>query len=269
MALGTSGTEGFGGFDSPGSGRPGGRGDAPGPGGSFSEGRAPSQKTKSQQQRERGKAKKTGGGESVKAPKQLSFRHIKIDWSAYTVDRGVRQGQRQTSAKDIRLRGELSGEDWGKTFEKNYAAVSERAREFGLKRLPTEDKLLYEGYQLKQKAAATRGLTLKKEKEYGGPGEFAQAKKAYETRGQRAEQFETLATQSLSQWQAKYNVQANLQENIAQSQKRVKYRERFASMQISRERTRGRKTRATLRRGASGLAVNFGNGAATGLGIPT
>jgi len=256
---------GYGGSDVSGSGgrgSPGGPGDAPGPGGSFNEGRAPS----------RGRGTQSSGGNNdgaKQAPKPLVFRHIKIDWSAYTVKRGVRQGQRQTDVADIRARGELSGENWGKTFETNYRQIMGRVKDYGLKNLPAEDKLLYEGYQAKQKAGAVRGQTLRSKSSYGSPTEYSQAKEAYARRGSQADRYETLATASLSQWQAKYNVQANVQENIAQSRKRVKYRERFAAMQISRERTQGRKTRATLRRGASGLAVNFGNGAATGLGIPT
>jgi len=70
-----------------------------------------------------------------------------------------------------------------------------------------------------------------------------------------------------AKWMAEYNKNLNIHERIALSEKRVKHRERFADMQIQREQMQSRRTRDVLKRGASGLSVNFGAGAGTGLAI--
>ena len=70
-----------------------------------------------------------------------------------------------------------------------------------------------------------------------------------------------------AKWMAEYNKNLNIHERIALSEKRVKHRERFADMQIQREQMQSRRTRDVLKKGASGLSVNFGAGAGTGLAI--
>jgi hypothetical protein len=71
---------------------------------------------------------------------------------------------------------------------------------------------------------------------------------------------------SAAKWMGAYNEQLNVHERIALSEKRQSYRQRFADMQISKERQQSKKTRDVLKSGATGLQTGLG-GAGTGLGI--
>lgn len=81
----------------------------------------------------------------------------------------------------------------------------------------------------------------------------------------QSRQYQQKANEALAGWMAAYNRNLNIREQIAISKRRVAQRERFADMQIQREKSQRKRTRDTLKTGTTGLATGVG----TGLNIPS
>jgi hypothetical protein len=93
---------------------------------------------------------------------------------------------------------------------------------------------------------------------------YNQAQQSFQAADVKAQQAQKSSRQALYKWMAEYNKNLNIHERIALSEKRQKYRQRFADMQIQAERTQAKRTRDVLKTGTTGLTT----GAGTGLSIP-
>jgi len=197
-------------------------------------------------------------GASV-AARRGAYSDLNIDPYA---GRRIKAGRRQEDWQDILAHGERSDTDWSKTFQENALQLRRSYSPKGdwAKISDATDKSLYN---------VVWGRSVNLRAPHGGDEPAtpeAVAQYAAANIG-RAKAFEGERRTDAAKWMAAYNKNLNIHERISLSEKRTRYRERFAAMQITRERTQSKKTRATLKRGATGLSVSFGAGAGTGLGI--
>ena len=217
--------------------------------------------------------------------------------------RRIKSGHRQEDWQDILKHGERSDTAWGEVWQTNaremrrsYAPLGDWAKR---KEMDATTQHMWDA-TLGYSEASRRSTSVAKPEGYdsyqqggytaetrpaSGMGSRGQTDTIYTKEGSQSLTSEQVAsfggydsriaesrTSALrdrdvaaAKWMAAYNKNLNIHERIGLSEKRQAYRQRFADMEIQRERTTAKKTRDILKTGTSGLSV--GAGAGTGLGI--
>jgi hypothetical protein len=185
------------------------------------------------------------------------------DFSAYlSPERTVKEGRRQTSQSDIKEHGELSGEDWAKTFSVNYKKIQEYMSIPGAKAsyLGKSEETLYKGYRTGQLATAYAEQKV----EYGQGFSELEVDVENKRRANLAKSYQEESSGYFIKYQALYNVQANTMEKVEGSRRRVRLRERYKQMQIQTVRKSMRHDQSARKAGIASLVVNLSG---TGLSI--
>jgi hypothetical protein len=174
--------------------------------------------------------KQAGSFAAEIAKRRGAYDNLNIDPYA---GKKIGPGNRQENWKDILAHGERSDTDWNQVFRDSTQAVR---------------------------------------RNYAPKGDWAKRGKMDDTsknlfdlawgRGTAEEKSINAA-----KFMAEYNKNENVHERIGVSETKVRNRAAYQNMQIRQQKTQRRKTRDTLKRGTSGLSVNFGRGAGAGLAL--